>query len=154
MFGWFKSKPAAPQKPTPEQAMAAVEKILDAYGELVETRPFVNEVIDEKELPYPKDTILTAICIGLVSDGYDEGGLIVCATGLAQFQPGVGLKRLHALGFDPRAMAGMDPELLVQKITGDPAARERYESFQPAIERDRQMIEARIAKAQSGQGVS
>jgi hypothetical protein len=153
MLGFFRRSRSAPSPEASrdlEAAAKAVAKIIDDYGDFLERNPVPLGLllVDETELPYPKKTILTAICVALrVQTNPDiRAGLISCAMVLANFQPGVGKIPLHPWGVEvtPNDINTLSTEALMAKVVSHPAAKARYDDLMPAVKNEISQLGARL----------
>src|SRR5689334_790435 len=85
----------------PELDLGRCREIVSAYGKVLETGPVPGTVADERELPYPKQTIKQALLVLLktTTDPRMRGNLRAGYICLSDWQQGVGPNRV---GFDIR----------------------------------------------------
>ncbi|HEY5305725.1 MAG TPA: hypothetical protein VIJ52_03545 [Pseudolabrys sp.] len=153
MLGFFRRFRSTPDASRDlEAAVKAVGKVIDSYGDFLERNPMPLGLmlVDETELPYPKKTILTAICLalGVQSDPDTRASLISCAMVLANFQPGVGKTPLHPLGNEVTLsdINTLSTETLIAKVTSDPAAKARYDDLMPTVKNEISQLGARLTQ--------
>ncbi|MBI3373736.1 MAG: hypothetical protein HY017_18590 [Betaproteobacteria bacterium] len=83
----------------PESDLGRCREIVSAYSAILENGPVPGTVADERELPYPKQTIRQALLVLLktTTDPQMRGNLKAGYVCLADWQQGVGP---HRVGFD------------------------------------------------------
>ncbi|WP_372072010.1 hypothetical protein P7L75_27960 [Tistrella mobilis] len=129
------------------------DKIIRDYASYIEANPLADEIRDVSALPHPKEETLTALLSELKQER-DEGrrqAIGACAVLLADFQPGVGIKPLTALGIDlSKPMTGehVDVAALAKQIANNPD-KGRYEEFQAKAQVERQEIIMKVNEAMS-----
>jgi hypothetical protein len=139
------------QQTVPER-LAALERVINDYGQFLESSPVTVEIMDEDCLPHSKDTILAALYAVLSSPSVDAENRVALVGGaltLANFQKGIGRHALHPFGLDISRFdrSAMSTENLAKLITSNPAGKERYESLRPLVEADRERISKLIQEA-------
>lgn len=132
------------------------EKIINEYGRFVERRPPIpTRIEDVSVLPYPKETILSALLLEITrGDVNRTEALRVCARDLALFQAGVGREPLEMLGIDISETSPPPPSdiealrayaRLIVEVEGK--TRSRFEQFTKLVEADLVRIDAQIEAA-------
>ncbi len=131
-------------------------KIITEYGEFIERHaPVPTRIEDVSVLPYPKETILSALLLEIVrGDVLQIQVLRVCARFLAQFQAGVGCEPLEMIGVDIANLAMPpvnDPEAWQAYLRiiceAEGKTRSRFDEFYKLVEEDLGQIDAQIEVA-------
>lgn len=132
----------------------AWQQVVADYGRYIERNPVSHgtEIRDVTCLPHPKHDIKQALIAALLLETNEPRSacLKVALLGLADFQEGVGLEPLHALGCDVRVIkaaleSGTDKKAMVAKVADNPN-RQRYEHFQELANKEWTTLTEVIAK--------
>lgn len=99
---------------SPGLDLGRCREIVSAYGTVLETGPVPGTVADERELPYPKQTIKQALLVLLkaTTDPQMRGNLKAGYICLSDWQQGVGPNRV---GFDISKIAQTGDALSIAK---------------------------------------
>ena len=131
------------------QIRDAAGTIVADYGECLERHPAtMMAIIDAGRLPYPKETILNALCVVLASPNCSKemrNALIVSADLLACFQERVG-NDLDPIG-DIARLRSATPEAAVELIMAQAADKPRYDRLMRQVLSDRQRIRNKVDAA-------
>jgi hypothetical protein len=123
-------------------AITRAQQMVADFGKFIERSPLgPTDIADEKRLPHPKETLLTAILllIRVAQDPAQRGLLEVAALELAQYQPAVGPSPLRQINLAALAEATDDPSQMARTLLEgvDP---ERWEQFNKRAEEERLTI--------------
>ncbi len=133
-------------------ALAKAQEVVADFGKLIERSPLgPTDIADEKALPHPKETLLTAILllIRITKDQEQRVALEVAALELAQYQPAIGSAPLRQINLAALGGPTDDPEKLAKALL-EGVDTERWEKFNKRVEADRSAIMGAIQEAKAG----
>jgi len=132
------------QKTPAKLSFAEAQEIINKYGNVLEKQsPAPGCVADSRFLPFPKETIKTAIIEGLrtINDPHMKEMLKVGYLQLAAWQDGVGDTQL---GLDFQSIdKTADPEELAKMVLENSSVMEKW---QPLIDAERERLENELVK--------
>ena len=130
-------------------------KIITEYGKFIERHHQTAGIQDVAVLPYPKETILSALLLEIVRGNVLQLEAIrICARLLAQFQLGVGPEPLERLGVDvaklqipPKNAIEGQKSLVSFIIEAENKTRSRFNEFKKLVDEDLARIDGQIEVA-------
>lgn len=154
-----RAREAASRSATSTQVRTALTKAHEVaadFGNLMERSPLgPTDIADEKALPHPKETLLTAILllIRITKNQEQLVALQVAAIELAQYQPAVGPAPLRQINLAALRGAMDDPEKMAKTLL-EGVDTERWEKFNKRVEADRSAIVRAIQEANAGRAAT
>jgi hypothetical protein len=151
MFRFFRKSKSDSKEMRAKAIVDESVRIAGDFGVYLEQNPVGLEIVDEKELPHPKDKILNAIRVLLLvqSDPKIRDALCAAALSLASFQPNIGKERLHPLGFDITSldMDKISGKQLAAEVLGHGDKKRLYDRCIVAAEHERRQIKEALERA-------